>query len=48
MRARRISGCLGRFKQNKMAMVGLIFLAFMILMCILVPVSLLIRMTVRI
>ena len=28
----------GRFKQNKMAMVGLIFLAFMILMCILVPV----------
>lgn len=28
----------GRFKQNKMAMAGLIFLAFMILMCILVPV----------
>ncbi len=28
----------GRFKQNKMAMVGLIFLAFMILMCILIPV----------
>ena len=28
----------GRFKQNKMAMVGLIFLAIMILMCILVPV----------
>jgi len=28
----------GRFKQNKMAMAGLIFLVFMIVMCILVPV----------
>ena len=28
----------GRFKQNKLAMAGLIFLAFMIVMCILVPV----------
>lgn len=28
----------GRFKQNKLAMAGLIFLVFMIVMCILVPV----------
>lgn len=28
----------GRFKKNKMAMVGLIFLAFMILLCVFVPI----------